>query len=500
MNLLHSIFICLLFTGCQAKPTENQTNNQKEAAHDTLAKIDQYLLQLEKEKGFSGAFLVVKNGKRIFGKGYGWASKEKNQPFTPSTLASMGSITKAFTAAAIMKLAEQGKLSVKDRLQKFFPNVPSDKAQITLHQLLTHSAGFAEMLDGDEGDYQKIETGLYLERAFAQPLIFAPGTKAVYTNVSMSILGIVIEQVSGMDYEVFLKKELFSPLGIKHIGYQYPTEPGLVIAHGYQGSVDWGTHQSHFEAVGGGPWWNLKANGGLEASLDDMERWIQGISNHTILSKSSTDQMFTPHIVEDNTEGRYFFGYGCNTETSRRNTKVIDNGGSNGIYFARLVRYPEEDVVFYMVTNQQDMPTHKVLPNVQQLYFLGRIETDVANLPPQWENPQAETLYNLLKKNSTRDVGQLLTEQKMDVRDDMVLLEAGQKLMDEHQTETAINLFEFYTRQFPSIVVAHNNLGDLYLQTGQKEKAKTCYRAALKIRPNNPRAKTALAKLEAANK
>lgn len=168
-------------------------------ANDTCRLIDNYLSQITRDKNFSGELLIVKDGKKKFSKGYGWANKEQKISFTPSTLASMGSITKSFTAAAIMKLVEQEKISVNDNLKKFFPNVPADKADITIHQLLTHSSGFHEFLENDGGDYAVIKPEDFLKKAFAEPLSFAPGQKAMYTNVGMSILGIIIEKISGTD-------------------------------------------------------------------------------------------------------------------------------------------------------------------------------------------------------------------------------------------------------------------------------------------------------------
>ncbi|HRH61148.1 MAG TPA: serine hydrolase domain-containing protein, partial [Chitinophagaceae bacterium] len=238
--------------------------------NDTCKLIDSYLTKLENEKGFSGGLLIVKDGRKIFSKGYGWADKDNKIPFTTNTLASIGSITKAFTATAIMKLAEQNKLSLNDPLKKYFPTVPADKANITIHQLLTHSSGFHEFLKQDGGDYEKINKEDFLKRAFEEPLAFKPGEKAVYTNVGYSILGIIIEQVSALEYEQYLKTNLFAPAGIKNIGYHYPPAPNDAIAIGYDNGKKWGTHQQHFKEAGGGPYWNLKANGGLEASLDDM--------------------------------------------------------------------------------------------------------------------------------------------------------------------------------------------------------------------------------------
>ena len=344
--------------------------------YDTIQIIDSYLINLVAEKNFSGGLLIIKDGRKFFSGGYGWADKENKIPFTASTLASIGSITKAFTAAAVMKLVEQNKISTDDHLSKFFPGIPSDKASITIHQLLTHSSGFHEFLKEDGGDYEKVEREEFLKRAFSEPLAFSPGEKAVYTNVGMSILAILIEQVSGLDYEQFLKLYFFDPIGIKNAGYHYPPLKSDTIAIGYQNGIPWGTHQQHFEKAGGGPYWNLKGNGGLEVSLNDMFLWANSFTFHTILKESTIQKMFTPYIKEEGYDGRSSFGYGCNISQSRRNTKMIDNGGSNGIYFARLIRLPEEGLVFYMITNESSINTNMVLPNITQLYFQGSISQD----------------------------------------------------------------------------------------------------------------------------
>ncbi|MEP7109261.1 MAG: serine hydrolase [Ferruginibacter sp.] len=498
---LIGLFGCCIFSGCSGgSQVQNVYNNstleEYIALNDTCKLIDNYLISLAKDRTFSGGLLIIKNGQKLFSKGYGFADKEKKISFTPSTLASMGSITKAFTAAAIMKLYEEGKLSLTDNLKKYFPLVPEDKQNITLHQLLTHSSGFVEFLKNDGGDYRKIETDEYLATAFAEPLSFEPGTKSIYTNVGMSILAIIIERVSGLDYEQFLKKELFEPVGIKDIGYQYPVGKGVSIAQGYENGKDWGTHQSHFEKAGGGPYWNLKGNGGLEASLNEMYLWANAFTNKTILKDSTIQKMFTPHIMEENTGGHYYFGYGCNISKTRRNTKMIDNGGSNGIYFARLLRLPEEGLVFYMVTNEKTSPTEKILPNITQLYFYGRIMKDAFDRKVGFEFPKAGLVYDLLVTKGPGDFEKNLKSAGIEIQDDMILLEAGQKLTENNKPDEAIALYEYYVIKFPEIVVAQNDLGDLYLKKGEKEKAKNCYRRALKIRPENPRAKEALKNLE----
>lgn len=473
-----------------------KSSNEYVAANDTCKKIDEYLSQLEKEKNFSGGLLIIRNGEKIFSKGYGWADKENKIRFTPSTLASMGSITKAFTAAAIMKLAEQGKIFLTDPLKKFFPDVPADKASITIHQLLTHSSGFHEFLQNDGGDYEKIETASFLKRAFAEPLAFKPGEKAVYTNVGFSILGIIVEKLSGTDYESYLKKNLFEPIGISGIGYHASALKNNNIAHGYQNGKDWGTIPQHIAAKGNEPYWNLKANGGLEASLDDIYQWANAFSNHTILNDSTIQKMFNKQIAEDGYDGRSFFGYGCNIQTSRRNTKVIDNGGSNGIYFARLIRYPQDGVIMYIVTNESSVNANMVLPNVSQLYFNGKIEEDAMNRQSQFENPQSKKVYEIVTNQNTKDLKTELTKANITVDDDMILLEVGEKLIAENKTNPAMLLYQYYTTAFPNIVVAWNDMGDLYRKLDKKAEARKCYEQALKIRPGNPRATENLKSLQ----
>ncbi len=499
MKKIILLSIIISFTGsCSSnnkKSNSDNSTNNAEFSNDTCKLIDSYLSKITNEKNFSGALLIVKDGKKIFSKGYGWADKEKKIPFNTGTLASIGSITKAFTATAIMKLAEQNKLALEDQLKKFFPTIPADKANITIHQLLTHSSGFHEFLKQDGGDYEKINTAEFLKRAFAEPLAFKSGEKAIYTNVGFSILGIIIEQVSGLDYEQFLKTNLFQPLGIKGIGYHYPVAQNDSIAIGYQNGKIWGTHQQYFEQAGGGPYWNLKANGGLEVSLDEMYLWLNSFINHTILSEQNIQKMFTAHIQEEGYNGESFFGYGCNISQSRRNTKMVVNGGSNGIYFARIVRLPQEGLVFYMVTNESSINTSMILPNVTQLYFQGRIEQDAMTMQPKFENELSKQLYDILEKPNTTDLASELGKENIKVEDDMVLLEVGQSLMQEKKTDKAFLLYKFYTKTFPNIVVAWNDLGDIYLLQDNKSEAINCYKQALKIRPENTRAKESLDKL-----
>jgi tetratricopeptide (TPR) repeat protein len=205
--------------------------------------------------------------------------------------------------------------------------------------------------------------------------------------------------------------------------------------------------------------------------------------------------MFTPHIQEEGYNGTSSFGYGCNLSKSRRNTKMIDNGGSNGIYFARLIRLPEEGLVFYMVTNESAVNTNMVLPNVTQLYFQAKISQDAMAIKPGIDNALSKQIYNILLKPSTTDLRAELAKENLKVEDDMILLDVGQTLMQEKKIEKAFMLYLYYTKTFPNIVVAWNDLGDIYQIQNNKTEALRCYRQALKIRPGNPRATENISRL-----
>jgi len=158
------------------------------------ARLDDYMTRLE-GFGFSGTLLVAKDGDIVLSKGYGVADKSRGTPMTAETVISIGSITKQFTAAAILKLEMQGKLNVDDPITKYFPIVPPDKAGITLHHLLTHTAGLDEDYGGT--DYEEVSRDEILKRVFSRPLKWEPGKRHLYSNAGYSLLGAIVEIVSG---------------------------------------------------------------------------------------------------------------------------------------------------------------------------------------------------------------------------------------------------------------------------------------------------------------
>jgi CubicO group peptidase (beta-lactamase class C family) len=256
-------------------PRAARTEELRIATEEPGRELDVYFSRLE-ALGFSGTALVRRGAEVILGKGYGWADKSRGRRMTAADVVDLGSIAKQFTAAAILRLEADGKLGTGDPITRFFKDVPPDKRGITLHHLLTHSAGLAS--DFAESDYEPVLRDEYVRRALASALLGPPGKRYAYSNAGFSLLAAVVELVSGKNYEAYLADRLFRPTGMTETGYKLPGWPPERIAHGYSGGDDWGTIISRLGPPDA-PYWALRGNGGIHSTRptwrDGTRRWRQ---------------------------------------------------------------------------------------------------------------------------------------------------------------------------------------------------------------------------------
>lgn len=305
-----------------------------------------YLSRLE-SLGWSGVVLAGRDGRPLYAAGHGLADREAGLRWSLATVASVGSITKQFTATAILRLEAEGRLAVTDTLAAHFAYVPADKAAITLHQLLTMSSGIVDLEGAD--DYDAIGRDDFVRRIFAQPLAFAPGTGYEYSNANYSLLGAVVEQLHNRSYEEVLLEELFYPLGLYETGYRRPLRGDQRLAQGYRDGTRWGTVLDRPMAPDG-PFWVLRANGGIESTAYDMFRWAESLRNGRVLPAAARERMWTPHVREG-ADGDSFYGYGWSVRDLPDGTRVVSHNGSNGILFADLALVPAQGLVLFMASN-----------------------------------------------------------------------------------------------------------------------------------------------------
>jgi len=227
-------------------------------------------LEWEEQNGFSGIISINIKNKPLYTRTFGYSNIEKQVPINSETVFDIGSLTKQFTAAGILKLEIEGKIDIDDNLGKFFPDIPEDKMPITLHQLMTHTSGLKRSFGRD---YSRTSKSDFLRILFSSELRHEPGSTYYYSDAGYSLLGAVIEKVTDLSYEEYLQEKIFKPAGMGHTGYVLPHWREEQIAHGYKKCKDWGKPMD-MPWSSDGPYWNLKANAGLLSSSEDLMAWM----------------------------------------------------------------------------------------------------------------------------------------------------------------------------------------------------------------------------------
>lgn len=308
-------------------------------------KIDFFLEKTYPANEPGAAVLAVKDGKIILRKGYGMANMELGIPIKPGMVFAIGSITKQFTAVAIMKLAEEGKLSITDDIKKYLPDYPSHGHKITIHHLLNHTSGIKSYTDIQEMISlmrKDIKVEELIDFFKNQPMDFAPGERFVYSNSGYVLLGAIIEKVSGKSYEAYIDENIFKLLGMNNSYYGSNTR---IIPHrvsGYEKGKNEITNASYLSMT------IPYAGGSLLSTVDDLHRWCQALEAGKVLSQKSLEQMYTPTKL--NNEKTHNYGYGWVLGTLFGEKTIEHDGGINGFYSYALW-VPEKKVFVTALTN-----------------------------------------------------------------------------------------------------------------------------------------------------
>ncbi|QJR80807.1 serine hydrolase [Alteromonas pelagimontana] len=464
-----AIFCCLASLSTFAAETSEQ---HKWA----IERIDSYLTR-SVDKGFSGALLIASDENILLKKGYGLANRQAHEPVNPSTLFDIGSVTKQFTAAAILLLEDRNKLSVNDTLAKYFDNLPPEKQVITLHQLLTHSSGLIS--DTSATDFELTDTDAFFKEVFAAPLQFTPGSGFAYSNVGYSLLARIIELTSNLPYERFMHDNIFIPAGMKDTGYLLPDWTDNTAAVGYHYSVlNTGTTLSKYQKDGDVAW-SLKGNGGLLSSLNDMFQWSSSLRNHTVLSTAQTKKLITPYVKE-NEDSNTYYAYGLAVFDSPTNTQMVGHNGSNGTFYFDFRWLVEEDIVILYASNAMVDQTADVSVNAELMLF-----DNVFNPPAFSRGVSARILHLAAHFNGTPEaLKKAVVEQfGSELNKRYYLNRAGLALLQNGASEKAIVLLLLNVERFKDDGNLWDSLGEAYFIHGNKAKAKESFEKALALQP-----------------
>jgi len=340
---------CVLILSCPLSGASAQTD-----------KVDSYVkAQMDTQKIPGLSIAVMRNGEIVKAKGYGLANVELNVPAKPETVYQSGSMGKQFTATAVMMLVEEGKIALDDKITRYFPDSPESWSNITVRNLLTHTAGTTDYpKDFDfRRDYTEDEL---LKKAQAIPLAFEPGEKWSYSNLGYVTLGILISKVTGKFYGEFLSERIFKPLGMSsaRIISEADIVPnraaGYRMAKGELKNQEWVS-----------PSMNTTADGSLYLTVLDVAKWDAALYTEKLLKKSSLAQMWTPVKLNSGVTRPYGFGWAFGNVGGH---SIIEHGGAWQGFTSHIARYVNEKLTIVVLTNRAGANPGNIAHGIARLY------------------------------------------------------------------------------------------------------------------------------------
>lgn len=348
--LLLNLFISTIVVG--------QTKQEK----GIIKLLDGYISENYSKYSPGCAVLVAKNRNIIFQKGFGKANLELDVPVIPESVFRIGSITKQFTAVAILQLVEQQKIKLNDSIQKFIKNYHSKGKIITIENLLTHTSGIKpyEGIDAKVPNAIRVDFSpeILIDSLDKLPLDFVPGSKYQYCNSNYFLLGKIIEEVSGQKYQTYLQEQIFSRIGLISTSYDNPEEVLKNRVSGYS-AVSGEYKNAGFISMS-----TVYSAGALLSNVKDLYRWHQALNNGELLKNDTWRQVISPFKLNDGKWSEYGFGFFIKNEN---NVKSIGHGGAIDGFRAVEIYYPEKDLYIVLLCNSEQDNFTELFSGISQI-------------------------------------------------------------------------------------------------------------------------------------
>jgi CubicO group peptidase (beta-lactamase class C family) len=327
-------------------PVELQpgTEIHSEKHRDLADAMDKYLSDLVDDDQFMGSVLVAFDGEIVLKRGYGLANVQNEIPDSPETIFGIASLTKQFTAMAILQLQESRKLDVQDPISRYLPDYPNG-GEITIHQLLCHTSGLPKyfwFFDDTEEEMGQPHTPDELVAKFINKPHFSPGTSFAYSNPGYVLLGMIIEKVSGQTYGEYVEENIFSVLNMSNSGYDN-SEQGLPDR-----AIGFTSLRTHREAIHTHASYSYSA-GGLHSTVEDLYIWDQALRGETVLNRTGLDMTFSVHS-ESTLVGSHY-GYGWFIDVGTDGPTKAWHGGSMTGFASLIIRHLEDETVIIILSN-----------------------------------------------------------------------------------------------------------------------------------------------------
>jgi CubicO group peptidase (beta-lactamase class C family) len=341
MNSTFFFLILLWYSAGNGQGSASQESSEIALRMDSLFQV------LSAREGFNGNVLIAKAGKVIYKKTFGYADLKLKTPLNIKSVFQIGSITKQFTAMAIMMLHDEGKLNFTDPVQLFFPKFPYNN--ITIHQLLSHRSGLPEYMRFAKRYWKNNKKPMRntdlmnIMIEYRPTLVFAPDEEYYYSNTGYVVLACIIEHVSGISYSAFLEKHIFKPLGMKmsFVSNKKKIEDVKYPTVGYKQNKRRATEDYLSGTVG---------DKGIYSTVEDMLKWDQCLYTEKLVRQSTLQEAFTPFSYDKQNEKNY--GYGWRIETSNNGDKIVYHAGWWRGYSSLFVRRLADKSVVIILCNK----------------------------------------------------------------------------------------------------------------------------------------------------
>ena len=321
-------------------------------------KLDALIDAYAKLYKFNGSALVAKNGVILLNKGYGYRNATDKVANNEQTIFQLGSVTKQFTSAVILKLQEEKKLSVSDKLSKYFPGYPKGDS-ITIEQLLTHTSGIYNYTNDGKFMANEVTKSANREMMMAlfkdKPLDFSPGSSWSYSNSGYSLLGYIIEAVTKKSYEQAVRKYIFTPLKMTHSGFDFTHLKSNEKAIGYFKLND----KEKVEAPIVDSSVSFSA-GAIYSTTGDLYLWHNALEKNIILSKDEQEKAYTP--VKNH------YGYGWSIDSIEGKRRVSHGGGIHG-FITTIARVPEDDICIVLLSNASNTTVGEISKSIFAILY-----------------------------------------------------------------------------------------------------------------------------------
>ena len=326
--------------------------------------VDDYIQAEMKRQHIPGlALAVVKQGQVEKSAGYGLANVEWNAPVRADTVFQIQSVTKTFTASAVMLLVEEGKIGLDDKITKYLSDLPESWNAVTVRHLLSHTSGIKDFINEPTVDMRKdIEPGDVIESLRKLPLNFSPGEKYAYSNTGYHLLAMIIRKVTGQYWSDFLQERVFDPLGMADTRVISLSNLVTNRASGYLW-VDGRLQNGRFIA----PTILAYAGGGLRSTVLDLAKWDAALYTERILKRSTLEQMWTPMKLNNGSNSGYGLGWGI---TNYQGHRLLSHTGSHMTGFkTALARFVDDKLTVIVFTNQREANQMDIAKGVASHYI-----------------------------------------------------------------------------------------------------------------------------------